>query len=249
MPMNPALRKEWVRAGYNGEMGSAEVVPPPPSDTLRVYHLASADHAVNDIELRRLKVARFSDLNDPFELMGVNLREQILRGVVSAFKEEYNAHTGLLCFSANWTNPVLWSHYGEKHRGVCLGFDVNKAQLQGVHYEDARILRELSNEGNPLLLSEELQALLLTTKFKHWQYEAEHRMFVKLSDMNADGSMYFCPFNSHLKLAEVILGDRCRHSLDAIRQLVRRVRPEAVTIKARLAYKFFAVVPDEATVP
>ncbi len=23
-----------------------------------------------------------------------------------------------------WSNPVIWAHYGDKHRGLCLGFEV-----------------------------------------------------------------------------------------------------------------------------
>ncbi len=79
MPMNDALRAEWKKAGYHTKMGSAAVVPPPPKNFIRVYHLSPAKYAISDIEHGRIKVARFSDLNDPFELMALNLRERRLR--------------------------------------------------------------------------------------------------------------------------------------------------------------------------
>ncbi|MCK9744194.1 DUF2971 domain-containing protein [Pseudomonas syringae] len=28
--------------------------------------------------------------------------------------------TGVLCLSANATSPLMWSHYGQQHRGVCI---------------------------------------------------------------------------------------------------------------------------------
>jgi hypothetical protein len=108
LAMKEALRQEWVGAGYISKMGSAEVVPPPPREFIRVYHITSAELGVSDIGLSRMKVARFSDLNDPFELLAMNFREgKTARKVIRDFKDAYDSHTGLHCFSANWTNPVL----------------------------------------------------------------------------------------------------------------------------------------------
>ena len=110
MPLHKKYRAMWVEAGYASTMGSAAVLPPPSDQFRRVYHLTSADHGISDVGLQRLKVARFSDLNDPFELMAVNLRERHDRKVMRKFKDAYDAKTGILCFSADWTNPVLWSN-------------------------------------------------------------------------------------------------------------------------------------------
>jgi Protein of unknown function (DUF2971) len=248
MPMNKALRQEWVAAGYGSKMGSAEVVPPPPNGILRVYHMTSAEFAISDIGLGRLKVARFSDLNDPFELMALNFRERPARKTLSDFKNDYDSHTGLLCFSANWTNPVLWSHYGAKHRGICLGFDIKRTLVEQVKYKDERILRNFGM-GDPRKLDIALQALLRCTKYSHWRYEEEFRRFVLLKDMIKEGRLHFYPFDDSLQLSEVILGPQCDLSLDAVRRLTQAHYHHAVTFKARLAVKFFAVVPDEGTVP
>ena len=90
MPLNFELKAEWERAGYQKNMGSSAVVPPPSKDFIRVYHLTSADFAINDIALRRLKIARISDLNDPFELMAVSFREMSTRKAVRNFKKAYD---------------------------------------------------------------------------------------------------------------------------------------------------------------
>jgi hypothetical protein len=119
---------------------------------------------------------------------------------------EYDSHTGLLCFSADWTNPVLWSHYAAKHRGICLGFDLKRNRAELVRYEDERILAQLGDPPNPVNLDPALQRLLLCTKFRHWQYESEHRVFVPLKNTLADGPLHFVPFDPELQLREVILG-------------------------------------------
>ena len=235
-------------------MGSAAVVPPPSEEFIRVYHLTSAEFSISNIALGRLKVARFSDLNDPFELMALNLREKRNRKIVKDFKNAYDSQTGLLCFSADWTNPVLWSHYGAKHRGVCLGFDLKRSRtqrrsrIQKVQYEDRRIRDELGEETDPLNIDEEIQKRLVGTKFSHWKYEEEYRVFVPLKNALKEGMMHFCNFDQNLQLAEVILGPQCNLSLDAVRQLMRERYPHAVAFKARLAYKSFKVVPDKRTV-
>ena len=230
-------------------MGSAEVVPPPPKEFIRVYHITSPEFAISNIGLRRIKVARYSDLNDPFELMALNFREKRIRNIVRAFKNDYDSHTGLLCFSANWTNPVLWSHYGAKHRGVCLGFNLKRAHTHKVKYEAERIPAELGTQGNLPKLDDNLRNLLLCTKFSHWEYEEEYKVFVPLDKADQEGTLHFWPFGQYLELAEVILGPQCSVSLKSVQQLTQAQHPQAVTFQARLAFKFFKVVPDGRTVP
>ena len=110
--MHPEYRELWEKAGCPRHMGSAAVVRPPPPEYLRVYYLTSSEHAISDIAFGRLKVARFSDLNDPFELLSLSFRDSPVRQRVRDFKEVYNEKIGLLCFSQNWTNPVLWEPLG-----------------------------------------------------------------------------------------------------------------------------------------
>jgi hypothetical protein len=39
----------------------------------RLYHFTTAKYAFDDLRNRRLKIAQFNDLNDPFELRSVDL--------------------------------------------------------------------------------------------------------------------------------------------------------------------------------
>lgn len=248
MPMRPELREEWDAAGYGRKMGSACVVPPPPNGILRVYHLTSAEFAINDIALGRMKVARFSDLNDPFELKALNFGGKIARRAAEKFRTDYDHHTGLLCFSRNWTNPVLWSHYGAKHRGICLGFNVEKDLLEEVQYKDQRPLRNLDDADPNQMTNHDLN-LLRRTKYKHWEYEEEFRHFVSIDECIREGRLHFREFGHSIVLIEVILGYQCDLSLDVVRRLTGAHCQDATTFKARLAFKTFDVVPDERTVP
>lgn len=86
---------------------------------MRVFHFISEQFGLEDIRRRRLKIATLNELNDPFELFGVNLSDEALRQAFRAMKHELAFKRGLLCFSRNWHNPVQWSHYAAKHTGLC----------------------------------------------------------------------------------------------------------------------------------
>jgi hypothetical protein len=245
-----ANRAAWVAAGYRADMGSAIACRPPQSPSVRrVYHLTSAEHAISDIALGRLKLARFSDLNDPFELIAANFREREVRTIVRNFKSAFDAQTGLLSFSEDWTEPLLWSHYAAKHRGICLGFNVPRDQLEKVTYQDDRLRAELDANADPLQLPPDLQQALRCTKYRRWEYECEYRRFVPLETATQEGRLHFVPFGPGLELAEVILGTECVLSLDTVRDMVGPRHASAVVFQARLEFKGFHIVPQERTIP
>ncbi|RMS85066.1 DUF2971 domain-containing protein [Pseudomonas savastanoi] len=249
MPTHESFRGEWIAAGYKSDMGSA-VACHPPSDhsMIRLYYLTSVEHALSNIKKRRVKVSRFSDLNDPFELLGANFKEHKMRKVVRNWKEESHSAMGLLCFAGDWSEPVMWSHYGKKHTGICLGFNVCRSMVQQVSYQDERILAALGPKTIPDELSEELQQQLLCTKSGGWRYEEEHRRFVNLKDASTDGSLHFWPISGDVQLAEVILGPLCKAPIESVRKSVKSHFPTAVVFKARLAFQSFKIVPDARTV-
>ncbi len=136
----------------------------PPDGFRRAYYFTSADYGLSGIALRRLKVARFSDANDPFELLGVRLRDRKVRKAVKDFKKRCNETTGLLCFSQDWTKPILWSYYAEKHRGVCLGFDLKSDLVRDVNYEEDRAMVDFDKESDSFVVDNRLEERLLLTK-------------------------------------------------------------------------------------
>lgn len=247
-PMNQHFRPLWQTVKGSSTYGSAAVVPPPPPGFERAYHITSVEYGISNIALGRVKVARFSDLNDPFELMAVNFREAKMRQAVGDFKASYDKRTGLLCFSKDWINPLLWSHYGAKHRGMCLGFDIPTPLLEEVAYETERLKANLEPHGDPEQLSLDLQKTLMRTKSHDWKYEQEVRQFVQLDKAVPEGALHFLPFSDNLRLVEVILGTNCAHPLPMVRAFVSGRYPEVTTFQARLAHKWFSVVPVEESV-
>lgn len=231
MLVKPKAKSQWKEAE----------VQPAPDGHRRVFYLTGAQFGVSDIALQRIKVARFSDLNDPFELLGVDRTDLKDRAALREQTKAINEQTGLICFSASWKNPVLWGHYAEKHSGICMGFDVPDSHLQKVIYaERLNSLNKDKRTGEPKLTADDLDRLR-RTKFKDWAYEEEMRLFVPLGALKSESGKYFYPFSDDLSLREVVLGARCEIGIDAIRRLVDS---RTTVQKARLAFRSFSVVPD-----
>src|ERR1700730_2134446 len=202
---------------------------------MRVYHFLPTVHALEDIEKNRIKISEIDQLNDRFELWCVSQEDQRLRPALRKYKEEMSERFGMICFCKQWHNPLLWSHYADKHRGMCLGFDVDDRGLKAVNY-----VAERSNLKFPL--TKESTDELLFTKYRDWQYEEELRNWFQF-DKREDGH-YFYPFDGFVQLREVIAGPLCTESKDRIKETLRDY-PEGVSVtKARLAFKTFRVVEN-----
>jgi hypothetical protein len=82
----------------------------------------------------------------------------------------------ITCFSEECDHPLMWGHYADSHKGVCLMFEeIATEQTQWfcfpVSYQDARPRVNLTRFNNPDVM---LEALCL--KGTNWLYEHEQRM-------------------------------------------------------------------------
>nr|WP_092231192.1 DUF2971 domain-containing protein [Bradyrhizobium sp. Gha] len=143
MAAHKRYRQRWVKAGYDHRMGSAWCCLPPSADHIRLYHFTTAQHAYSNIERGRLKVARFSECNDPFELLALNFNASQSRKAGRYFKSKVDNTKGFVSFSENWIDPVMWSHYADRHKGICLGFTLPRSAIQRIEYNDSRLRAEL----------------------------------------------------------------------------------------------------------
>ena len=96
---------------------------------MKVYHFLSAQNAISDIALKRIKISRIGQLNDPFELLAVDLRDPRDKVALENWKNELDEQFGLICFCAHWSNPLMWGHYADSHKGIALGFEIQEDLL------------------------------------------------------------------------------------------------------------------------
>ncbi len=209
---------------------------------VRVFHFLNAQYGIDDIKRRRLKISTISDLNDPFELLSIDLSNRNLRKAFLATKEQMSKNRGILCFSMKWSNPVLWSHYADKHRGLCLGFDIPDDHLVPVSYTAKRLVKEAKQLSGTSSINEETMLKFLSTKYAHWKYESEARRFLELEDKDPESALYFADFSEKLKLVQIIVGTRSSVSRSEVSEALGIHQNGVRVFKARLAFRSFRVV-------
>lgn len=94
---------------------------------------------------------------------------------INAVDAEWVSSLGVLCMASDPKNLLMWGHYGNSHKGVCLGFDASYAPFstaKPIRYSSERPSIPLTE--SPLLNEAATESILLT-KSPHWKYEEEWR--------------------------------------------------------------------------
>lgn len=104
--------------------------------------------------------------------------------VISPFKDsltEMKDKIGISCFSKNFNNKLMWSHYGDKHNGICIGFEF---QIITTDYFIVLVdYVDKLEKANYRTDKEEMLKKWLYTKSSDWRYEEE----VRLISLNKQG--------------------------------------------------------------
>lgn len=213
-------------------------------EKLKLYYLTSEKWAKVILHERRLKLSTIAELNDPFELLGASIGEPAARKVLRYVHGRVTDTFGLVCMSSTWQSPVMWAHYGDKHKGVCLGFEVIEQVAREVTYEPQRLNKLLGETPRLGNVNADVLKTLLTTKSAEWSYEKEHRLIVRFDKaMPGPNGMYFLPFNNELlALKEVILGSRCDWTLQAAKRAVGKISHQVSLKRVRPSFQDFKMV-------
>ncbi|MGD0216615.1 MAG: DUF2971 domain-containing protein [Desulfobaccales bacterium] len=106
--------------------------------------------------------------------------------------ETFVVETGIYCLSAINNNILMWSHYSEGHRGLCLEFDTrNNINLFDVALKVSYSERYPSIDILKMGYEDEYRKAFLT-KSKHWEYEQEWRI-LKPDSLGGPGKHFFPP--------------------------------------------------------
>jgi hypothetical protein len=217
---------------------------------MRAYKFLSKQFGLKAVYEGRLKQSRIHELNDPFDLAPYDLTDPTTRRAFRAVQEGLGAEAGLVCFSESWNNPVIWAHYGDQHRGLCLGFEVPEITGDG----DRDVSKRVDYITTPFQFPSNFLELPFAEKKKHsdripftkfvdWGYEREIRIWGLLR--NEEDGLHFFEFNDdRIKLVEVIIGARCTlRGGDITRALGTRFSDVKIR-RVRAAYDKFEMVED-----
>jgi hypothetical protein len=220
-------------------MTAAQDVP------MKVYYFTSEDTAIKILTGWRLRISQFGDMNDPFELAGVNLgTAEAWERLLDHFKEKI----GVLCFSQDWQNPLMWSHYGDRHRGCCIEFDLVGVEAREPHYVAAQ--REFTPEPRDLLSdpagAEALFDRILRTKFKAWDYEREMRVLVQLEEPDPIDHRFYRELDERITARRVFTGTRCSVSPQLVASATERGLAISPTVMSPTEFKVIESPPNAA---
>jgi hypothetical protein len=141
-------------------------------------------------------VANPFEFNDPFEFRMTEFYYMNRQGELAYLDEESaNARImyqntiekfGVICYSTIETSTLMYSHYADHHKGMCLEFEIPKENLKvmkEVKYKDS--LDDFKFTTDKTLLREEI-IKICTSKSKVWEYEKEYRQLFTDKHFYAD---------------------------------------------------------------
>lgn len=193
------------------------------------------------IQSQRLKIATINRLNDPFEFNSFNLPRGERRAF-RAWKNEMDKRYGLICFSRSWHSTLQWAHYGGKHGGVCLEYEVlDPTPFRDITYISQRPEGRQWEEMTRLANGEAIMEDLLFTKHISWKYEEETRAFLRLDPDCIEDGLYFWGYAGTLKLKRLLLGCMSTATRKDLKAALHGF-PDVEVIKTRPAFQNFQIV-------
>jgi hypothetical protein len=184
---------------------------------MNTYYKYSKYFGIKSLEEPVIRLSAPAVLNDPFEKL---FNEEVENNLILRAGEKYNGffpiHTltedqrkdfikfqvkqsvnqfGIVSLSETHSNLLMWSHYADEHKGICLGFHSNfLSRLSQKTYDEYGIttykpIKVNYNNKRPQYLidpsniNREIQINTLQqliTKGDDWIYEKEHRCIVPL---------------------------------------------------------------------
>jgi len=172
---------------------------------MRLYYYTAKQWGMKSLWEKRLKIAEYAYLNDPFELSPFNQTSKQDRELQKKLSSVLSKKHGVLCFSESWQSTLMWAHYADKHKGMCLGFEIEDGPLLSkIAYVSKRIPSPIDCTKPLHGIDEGMLLKCINVKHSGWEYEKEHRLHVRLQEKR-DG-IYYYPFDNSVKLREVIIG-------------------------------------------
>lgn len=108
---------------------------------------------------------------------------------LNKLKNIMNDNVGILCFSSDYSDPLMWSHYADNHKGVSLIFDLEVLQkdlkkeknqeffFSEVTYDNDHLSLNWFDSSLPFSKNKETYIKShLFKKITNWSYEQEYRI-------------------------------------------------------------------------
>lgn len=205
---------------------------------MRLYYYTSKHFGMKSLFEKRLKVARYSDLNDPFELLPYQQGNRNNRKIFDTVFKAFDQAQGVLCFSESYKITLMWSHYADKHKGMCLGFDIPDDLVTKIKYRQKRL------PPPSKIQSSNFMDEVLSVKHSGWRYEKEYRLDVPLKVAAHRDDIYYMNFDALVSLREIILGCKCKASIEDIQDSLGVPKNSVSIYAVRAAHSTYSMLKD-----
>ena len=107
---------------------------------------------------------------------------RVLKRIINEVHKYYiDQNIGVYCLSEDPKNILMWSHYADSHKGICIEFDIKRGgffynNLLPVQYKKRYPTFELSDYQNEDDMMFTMHQQAICTKSVLWKYEKEWRV-------------------------------------------------------------------------
>jgi len=173
------------------------------------------DFVADILREQRFHTSSFFDLNDPMEGLFEYPRGTKQKYIEAIVKGKRKLR--ICSFSKDRKNVLLWAHYADGFKGICIEVDLREPQLDS--YEIATVeyspqLFFFSNNARHLV--NEMPRIILRKKNKVWKYEKEVRTLSKEEYIH-----------NGVSIKKVLLGLR---TPDNLKENIFRITPQHIPI-------------------
>jgi len=147
-----------------------------------------------------LKISRFGEFNDPFEMVMGNYlssadeeKHDLIMSLSNTLSDgaayyDYawdaqcgvRACIGVLCFASKEDNLLMWSHYAKNHEGICIEFDKNADFFNG-KYKDVTNFFDKPVKDHYCNIGE----------LRKVEYKLERPVYLEPSELESDTEAWF----------------------------------------------------------
>ncbi len=137
------------------------------------------------------------EINSKLTLVGVD--ETIFENDYKNFYD-YCAkrYLGMTCFSKEYEQPLMWSHYADSHKGLVLMFNQHMMfdESQKVNFIEVKYPKQIEavNQSKTKLIENKFDFSIddvIGTKYPFWAYEKEVRAYVSNEEPNIEKLIKF----------------------------------------------------------
>ncbi len=199
-----------------------------------LYKYVSLDRVPDILDNHRLYLSDGKNFNDPFEITVTDKKNHKIRHIEGLH---------ILSLTNSFRNKLIWSHYTDSHKGVCITVKVPNNLVYPIFYstkciyEDSDIDNIISSSTKITKKSVEKDFSLLNkdkkiayVKDKKWMYEKEYRVVFDKSDESGliyhDGKWFMS-----VKITNIYLGANFnRNKAEIQRKIIEACKRNKVKI-------------------